>query len=88
MWWPAIGNKKNEEFAFWQRCDTRGLVKRAKASQSSIGNIKNKQIVFEELGDSILTSTKFAGRGLIYGLLILTVVLYDFDTCTMIFLNT
>lgn len=44
--------------------------------------------MFEELGDSILTSTKFAGRGLIYGLLILTVVLYDFDTCTMIFLNT
>ena len=41
----------------------------------------------EELSDSVSTPTKLAVDNLIYKLLILTVEFYDFDMCTMIFLN-
>lgn len=48
--------------------------------------------MFEELSDSALivdiVGEKLSVGGLIYGLLILMVELYDFDTCAMIFLNT
>ena len=43
--------------------------------------------MFEELSDSVSTPSKLADRDLIYIFLILTVESYDFDTCTMIFIN-
>ena len=44
--------------------------------------------VFEELSDNNSIHRKLAIETLIYKLIILTVELYDFDTCTTILLTT